>query len=209
MAGLSDEHRASIEAALLPDKTMTPEAWAELTETVDGYYFFEHRRTTYPIKEERARWKRLSDALDKGFTAELCQFQEAERRQVQDGVPNPMRANRALVALWEIRCQVKWRTDFHTSWSFFSGSKDPHREFLYGGIMRIWTDRLGGELRNSTSSEGLPTGPLVRFLKACLRPVLGDETPDIGIADIIDRERATRTKVNKWKRLQAMWMDSQ
>jgi hypothetical protein len=204
VGGLTDEHRARIEAALPPDKTMSPEAWADLTEIVVGHHLFEQRRTTYPIKKERARWKRLGHALTKGFAAELRQFREAERRQVRDKVPNPMRANRALVALWEIHCQVEARAAFHAIWSAFSGSKNPYREFLYWGIMRVWTDRLGGELRYSLSPEGLLSGPLVRFLKACLEPVLGDKTPGAGIADIIDRERAARAWVEAEKR---RWSD--
>jgi hypothetical protein len=47
MAGLSEDHRASIEAALPDGITMTPEAWADLTEIVVGYHFFEQRRTCH------------------------------------------------------------------------------------------------------------------------------------------------------------------
>jgi hypothetical protein len=62
--GLTDEHRAHIEAALPDGVTMSPEAWSDLAEIIDGYRLFERRRTSYPIKEERARWKRLGDAVE-------------------------------------------------------------------------------------------------------------------------------------------------
>jgi hypothetical protein len=196
------DQRASIEAALPDGVTMTEEAWADLTEVVDGYRKFEHRRTTYPLKKERARWKRLGDALTKGFPAELRQYQDMLRSD-----PNPMLwRNRALAALGEIHRQVEMRAAFHNIWSAFGGSKNPDREFLYRGILRVWTDRLGGKLRYSipyrgaSKSKRLPSGPLVRFFTACVEPVLGDETPRAGVADIIERERADRARVEAEKR---------
>jgi len=58
----------------------------------------------------------------------------------------------------------------------------------------VWTEVLNGQLQYSRNPQGEPTGPLVRFLTACVEPILGDETPRAGVADIIDRERDRRAK---------------
>jgi hypothetical protein len=196
--GLTAEHRAHIVAALLPNKVMTPEAWAELEEYVVGYRIFETRRTTYPIDEERKRWKRLGDTVE-AAAVELRRL----RRETLWTDPDPMWPNRALAALREVHQKVEMRAAFHGIWSFFGGRQNPHREFLYWGVMRVWTDRLRGELRYSNSPEG-PSGPLVRFFVACVEPILGKQTPGAGIADIIEREREARIKSEDDKR---QWRD--
>jgi hypothetical protein len=76
----------------------------------------------------------------------------------------------------------------------FRGTQDPHRESLYSGVLRVWTEDLNGQLQYAKNRQGKPTGPLVRFLTACVEPILGEETPRAGIADIIDRERHRRAK---------------
>ena len=99
-----------------------------------------------------------------------------------------------------IRRKVEALAAFHDIWSAFGGRQNPHRALLYWGVMRVWTDRLGGELRYST--EG-PThhGPLIRFFVACVEPILGEQMPSIStIADIIDRERNARAKTEDEKR---------
>jgi len=49
-------------------------------------------------------------------------------------------------------------------------------------------------LQYSRNKQGKPTGPLVRFFAACVEPILGEETPREGVADIIDRESNRRAK---------------
>jgi hypothetical protein len=80
---------------------------------------------------------------------------------------------------------------WHETWAAFRGSKHPYREHLYQSVLRVWTRRLKGRLENYwVTKKGEPRGPLVEFLVACIRPVLGDETPRRGgIVDIIERER--------------------
>jgi hypothetical protein len=186
MSALSDEHRAAIEATLPPGKTMTPEAWAALEEIIVGYRGSENRRTTYPIAEERKRWERLGKAVNEA-AAELRQLSQTEW------------TNRALTALEEVHGKVESRAAFHEIWSAFSRRQNPHREFLFWGVMRVWTDHLDGELRYSMT-RGRPHGPLVRFMLACIEPVLGDAIPTPGIADIIKRERDARDWVEAEKR---------
>ena len=181
--GLTAEHRARIEAALPPGKVMTPEAWADLEEVVVGYRIFETRRTTYPIVKERKHWKRLGKAVDT-VAAELF----AVRRC------GPTRTRCGAIRRWRRCRRYAARSRRASPASTISGApsaagENPHREFLYWGVMRVWTDRLGGKLRYSNSPEGSTHGPLVRFFVACVEPILGDKTPGAGIADIIDRER--------------------
>jgi hypothetical protein len=192
--GLTAEHRARIEAALPSGKVMSPEAWAELEEIVVGYRIFETRRATFPIKAERARWKRLGDAVEMA-AAELRRL----RRETLWTDRDPMWPNRALEALWEVHRKVETRARWHETWSAFGGRRNPNREFLWWGIMRVWTDRLGGELRLSTSTDGVPSGPLVRFFRAVVEPILGHELRG-HVANIIKRERAARARAEAEKR---------
>jgi hypothetical protein len=73
----------------------------------------------------------------------------------------------------------------------FRGRADAHREILYFLMLRLWTGKLGGELKFSRDPNSkVVGGPLVRFLTAVLEPILGPETPGSeGIAAIIGKER--------------------
>jgi hypothetical protein len=58
----------------------------------------------------------------------------------------------------------------------YSRTGNPTRKLLYGRLLDFWT-QMGGRLSRSRTREGQPGGPLIRFLEAALRPVLGDKTP--------------------------------
>jgi hypothetical protein len=189
MQSISGDHRARIVASLPSGVMMSDEAWAHLEEIVTGFLAFQRRRATYPIKAERLRWMR--NALDT-LAAELRWFTAS--------APDLGWPNRALAALWEVNQKVESREHFHATWSAFSGTKNPYNEFLYWGVLRVWTDRLGGKLRYSMSPEGAPSGPLVRFFLACVEPVLDDRTPRAGLAGIINRERDARTHTEAEKK---------
>ena len=96
--------------------------------------------------------------------------------------PDPTWRDRALAVLSEVHRKVESaRRLSQDMGSAFSGQQNPHREFLYWGVMRVWTDHLGGELRYSKSDKKKPpSGPLIRFLVACVEPILGDKTPGGG-----------------------------
>jgi hypothetical protein len=191
--GLTAEHRARIEAVLAPEgKVMTPEAWAELGEAVVYYHSFETVRATYDIVKHRKQREHMEEAIDTTILG-LC------RDDMWPGDTTWWRPD-ALAAMSAIRRKVEALAAFHDIWSAFGGRQNPHRALLYWGVMRVWTDRLGGELRYST--EG-PThhGPLIRFFVVCVEPVLGEQMPSIStIADIIDRERKARAKTEDEKR---------
>lgn len=66
----------------------------------------------------------------------------------------------------------------------FSGQKAPHRKRLYHELIGVWTSELHGRLAYS------PNGPLPRFLRATLLPILGNGMPtDRGLRDIIENMR--------------------
>jgi hypothetical protein len=70
----------------------------------------------------------------------------------------------------------------------YAGRRNRERDVLYREVLAVWTDDLWQGLSCS------PTGPLVRFFRAALLPVLGEETPKgASIRDIVKNERARRT----------------
>jgi hypothetical protein len=126
MSPLDDNHRARIEASLPPGVKMTPEAWADLAEIVRGYLALSAGRADYPIEEERARWARIGDAVER-LAVELRRLR---RESPWDG-PDPGWINRALTALWEVRGKVETHNAWHGTWSAFGGRRQPHRELLF------------------------------------------------------------------------------
>jgi len=182
--GLTAEHRRAILAALPPNVVMTDEAWAALEEIVVGFRGFRSVRRRY-LADWR-RWRRIGDLTTK-LAAEIKLLS-----------PEAPWSARALDILQEVNNRPEIL--YHATRRAFRGTQDPHREFLYWGVLRVWTDQLGGELKYSMSRKGKPGGPLVRFFTACVEPVLkADETPRAGIADIIDREKESRRLTNRWK----------
>ena len=152
--GLTAEHRARIVAALPPGVEMTPEAWADLHEIVVGYRIFETRRASYPIAEERKHRERLEKAVDTA-AAEL-----AVRRC------GPTRIRRGANRRWRRCRRFAARSRPSPPFTKYGPPSPADRTHIASsciqGIMRVWTDRLGGELRYSTR-ESTRYGPLIRF----------------------------------------------
>ena len=142
--------------------------------------------TNYPFAKERKRWLRI----DK-LTERLAQEMGKLRRETPWSDPDPLLPNRVLAVLWDVHRRAQVRLE-QLNIRAFRGTQDPHREALYSGVLRVWTEDLNGQLQYSRNRQGKPTGPLVRFLTACVEPILGEETPRAGVADIIDRERNRR-----------------
>jgi hypothetical protein len=190
---LTAGYRARV-ALAIPPEVKVPEAfWSYLNEIIVGYIRFEHRRENYPIKKERKRWQRIGAAVE-ALEAELRRLQ----REMPSSDSDPLWPNRALAALWEIRRKVATRNRYHEIWTTFRGRQNPYRDFLYGGVLRCWTDWLGGELRYSRSATNEVGGPTVGFFVACVAPVFGDAMVQReSIADIIDRERAEREHIER------------
>jgi hypothetical protein len=193
---ISDEHSRDILAAI-PSQMMAEGDRAslerivliELDEIFGTYHDVSTRREHYPSAKERKRWRRI----DK-LTEQLAQEMRKLRRETPWSDPDPLLPNRVLAVLWEVHMRAQARLEWLDTLREFRGTQDPYREALYSGVLRVWTEVLNGQLQYSRNPQGKPTGPLVRFLTACVEPILGNETPRAGVADIIDRERDRRAK---------------
>ena len=188
---ISDEHSRDILAAI-PSRMMAKGDRARLERMVliklDEILGTYHNvlGTNYPFAKERKRWLRI----DK-LTEQLAQEMRKLRRETPWNDPDPLLPNRVLTVLWDLHMRAQVRLQ-RLDRRAFRGTQDPHREALYAGVLRVWTEDLNGELQYSRNRQGMPTGPLIRFLTACVEPILGEETPRAGVADIIDRERNRR-----------------
>ena len=194
---ISDEHSRDILAAI-PSQMMAKSDRArverivliELDQILGTYHdVLSTRREHYPSAKERKRRRRI----DK-LTEQLAQEMRKLRRETPWNDPDPLLPNRVLTALWDLHKRTQIRLEWLDTLRAFRGTQDPYREALYSGVLRVWTEVLNGQLQYSRNPQGEPTGPLVRFLTACVEPILGDETPRAGVADIIDRERDRRAK---------------
>jgi len=188
---ICDEHSRDILAAI-PSRMMAKGDRARLERMVliklDEILGTYHNvlGTNYPFAKERKRWLRI----DK-LTERLAQEMGKLRRETPWSDPDPLLPYGVLPVLWDLHMRAQVRLQ-RLDRRAFRGTQDPHREALYAGVLRVWTEDLNGELQYSRNRQGMPTGPLIRFLTACVEPILGEETPRAGVADIIDRERNRR-----------------
>jgi hypothetical protein len=193
---ISDEHARDILMAI-PSRMMAKGDRAklerlvliELNEIIGNYHVLSTRREDYPFAKERKRWRRIEK-----LTEQLAQEMRKLRRETPWSDPDPLLPNRVLTVLWDLHMRAQVRLEWLDTLRAFRGTQDPYREALYSGMLRVWTEDLNGQLQFSRNRQGTPTGPLVRFFIACVEPILGDETPRGGVADIIDRERNRRAR---------------
>ena len=193
---LTVDYQAWVASAIPPEVKVPESFWSDLTQIIVGYTRFEHRRENYPIKQQRKRWQRIGAAVET-LGAELRRL----RRATPWRDPDPLWPNRALAELREVRLRVEIHNRYHKIWTTFRGRQNPHREFLYWGVLCCWIDQLGGELCYSRSATNEVGGPTVEFFVACVAPVLGDKMIGLeAIAKIIDREKKGRARVERLRR---------
>ncbi|SIO49424.1 hypothetical protein SAMN05443247_06445 [Bradyrhizobium erythrophlei] len=126
--------------------------------------------------ETSKRWKRveklsaeLADAIASGTALLAHTTREIER------VPPALTKLREFAAVMSVDRVFRTRT--------------PKQSF-YVDVLKVWTDR-GGKLGWSTNAQ--VGGPCVRYFKAVVRPVMGDDSPKLSyIKDIIDDEKRRR-----------------
>jgi hypothetical protein len=188
--GLTDEHRLAIAETLVGREVDFDRLWRDLEEYVRGFQTLHRRRAQNPPEVERNRWRRI-DKLTSDLAGEL--------REVRGPASDPLWPNHLLAALREAKRKAEAHIAYYEiARRAFGGQQDPYCEFLYRGVLRIWTDIVGGELKYSRPpAGGPPFGPLVRFVTVCLRPILADDMPGPhGVAAIIDREKRDRAHTN-------------
>lgn len=200
--GFRDEYRLTAEhwqaiSAAIPSRIKTKANWpklelrvrADLDTAIVLFRTLSSRRQRYPIAAERRRWNHIGDLANK-LAIEL----RVLRGLKPPSDPDPDWLTQSLIALQRVSDRVKDVSAFHDTWAAFRGTKDPNREHLYHDVLRVWTRRFKEPLKCWITEQGEPRGPLVDFFTACVKPVLGAETPRAGIVDIIERARERRQR---------------
>jgi hypothetical protein len=201
---LSEAHRQAI-ADTLVDREVDPEqVYLQLECISEGYQILERDRGLN--RSNRARLQHEEEQVSQLITrsegyrvnlhAHLNDFQRhpiTGHDEIQPELCRLIREVESELASLEImrrRIQVAIN-NLDVAADRFHGKSNPYRKHLYIGVLRIWTDIVGGELAYSRSPKGgLPYGPLIRFFRACLLPILNDKTPGAsGLANIIDGVR--------------------
>ena len=173
---LSPEHRDAILATIPAGITVDSVPWQKLEEIFGGYQSMVVRRLKYPLQKNRRQWQRLA-AQSAKLTEHLRSFSPAQWR------------DEAIAAMSIIKGKAETRHAYHDTFGGFRGTRDEHKEFLYWGVLHVWLT-LGGRLTYTLAPDGgKVSGKAFDFLTACVRPLLRNQTPAAGFADLIDRMR--------------------
>jgi hypothetical protein len=198
---LSAEHRQAIATALKGHKVDLQRVYHVLEAKIDR---FQRLQKIFPGKQpERPKrlkeWKRVY-ILSLDLIRALHAAEKVAYRQVPSWPVDPQRLARVVDEIKEeAETQLHW--DLFVS-KGFARTRNPWREYFYDSVLEIWTDVVGGKLeysrptrRGEAGRSGPPGGNLIRFFRACVEPVLGDDTPSVyGIAAIIGRKRGKRRR---------------
>ena len=183
--GLTEPYKRAVAAALPRGVDAPEEFWRDLETAVAIFFVLQQRRADMPPKRERMRWQRIEKLTDA-----LAREVRAIKPMVLWSHDDPLWPNRGLRALWDLKYRAETsRIGYEMLSAAHKGRRNPHRAHLYAAICDLWTIHLGQELRYSMQG-GVPSGPLIRFFTACIKPVLGAEAPTAHtIASVIDREK--------------------
>ena len=183
---LSESYKRAIGDALPRGVNPSPRLWNGLADEVGPFLLWEQRRADRPPRTEVKRWQRI-DKLVVELGKELRELQRSAISRTDDVDADDV--SRPLQMLARLRYRAKVHiTAYDTIGQAFAGRKNPHRENLYRGILRLWTDELGQSLSVTMTDTGA-RGPLIRFFRACAAP-LGIELAANGVAKIVRREKS-------------------
>jgi hypothetical protein len=183
--GLPEEYRRAVEASLdLQDACLTNQFWAELETVIRTFLSLQERRLRKPPRQEYDRWCRI---------AEHAGILGGELRALRWEIPWTQRPDikRALEVLWEIKDSADARMAGYGTLIEAFRHGHQHRWYLYASILDLWK-WLGGELKYSMSPKGVPYGPLIRFVEACVNPLLIKPLKASGISSFVDRRLGRR-----------------
>jgi hypothetical protein len=174
-------------SATLPRGTKVSEIfWFELEATLNTFLRWERRRLRHPPLAERVRWQRME-----GLATALIDDLFKAHLQTPRTYSDPNWAKPALNELKRLRARARSHIKAYDAIvKGYEGRRNTSRQFLYAGILDLWTKHLRQRLAYSRTPKGAPGGPLIRFFSACVDPYMGDEAPTVQtIAGIIDRAR--------------------
>jgi hypothetical protein len=98
---------------------------------------------------------------------------------------------------------------FHLSELSRTKTSGHPREEYYHGIIKLWIMLTGRLTFSRDSVTKKPGGPLVRYIRAVTKPVMGKDAPTPeGIAKLICRERDRRRRAKECKRSAALPMNA-
>src|SRR5262245_22760989 len=168
--GLAADYRAQVSQAIPPEVVVPDDFWRGLEEAIRIYDAMRRtRRKRSPPQDARQRFTRIAK-----LSAELRRELFAARHLIAPTDESAWPVD-ALTRL-EARARAAAEGHEHLSRAF-AGRRNPHRQFLYADVCRLWAS-LGGDLGYSRPAEGgAPYGPTIRFLTAVLAPILGDDMP--------------------------------
>ena len=152
------------------------------------------------LREQRRRSVKYKEALESARRHLWDLRDRLERMETLsplggdvDGLPDPG------LKLHERR--LKELSTQYEKWSTpFGGRKNRNRETLEAKLLTIWEKQLGGWVRSSKNKFDEPTGPLLRFLKLTLTPIMGESPGPSGLESIIDKAKKRRRRGSSRKR---------
>jgi hypothetical protein len=181
----SAEYHRAVEAALPDGVTASAEFWFDLEDAANIYLQWELRRLRKPPLAERKRWQRIVKLTD-----DLARELRVIRQRTFRTHSNPDWAKDRLQELWRIKRDAEtYLRGYSDVAAGYGRRRSTSRAFLYASVLGLWTKRLGQPLRFSIT-QGVPTGPLIRFFAACVTPIMGNEALTArAICKIIERAR--------------------
>ena len=175
-------------AAAIPTSVEIPETfWDELRIRIDLFLQLHERRLCAP--RSRQYWERLAWHVKEVASA----LRHLRRTTPWDRAFTPW-PSRGLAGLRGVEVQCDARLSYYRiKAEAFRRGRDPHREYLYQSVLDLWA---GLGQRIGYSSGAGRGGPLPRFFRACLEPLLG-EFPDETIRSIIRRRHRVKRPAKK------------
>jgi hypothetical protein len=204
--GLTDEHRRAIAETLAGRKVDLERVYGQLERAFDNYQIFEQARINgnLPHQNKRTRQQQHRELIAQLIIMErddlkelLAYLRDVQRHSIAGRHEEVIRDREREIERLEAR-QLQLDSSIKILDALcraFSKNRHPFRKNLYIDVLKVWTDIIKGELtfRQPRGERGYPSGPLIDFVVAALKPVLGAKTPKpFGIAEIIKREHIRR-----------------
>jgi hypothetical protein len=175
---LDSTYRNAI-AHALPSGVAPPEEWwRELAAVLADYYIVQERDAARPPELIREAMRNIGDLID-SLGKELRTIRHLPLSSETGDAIIPL-----LAALAAAKAPVERDAKRFGKMVAADRGHDPHRTILYGAVINLWDQGLGRGLRCSRG------GPLARFFRAVVGPVLGEKMPgDSRIGGIVSEHK--------------------